>query len=267
MDAHQYTSEERQHVFGNDIDGYTGKPVTYSDLHSQVNIRPYPGGRHPRIGFRDGMIDPQRGTKVSLFTPWDEGSYVVFDLPEAIFSNLGLTFLAHTHIPTIWDDQDRVIENVDWTRIDDGGLTFTRELPNGIRFGSTVTLVNGGADAVMWLENGTNAPLTKLRTQVCAMIGAVPGFEAQSNENKTFGTAVSVAKATGRNRYILVAFDHCGSTWGNKSCPCIHADPVFPDAASGERVEVKGRLWFYEGDDIEGEIKKAEALFQTSKTE
>ena len=65
-------------------------------------VLPYPGGRHPRIGFLEGAIDPQRETKFSVFTPWDPASYVVVDLPEAIFSNLGLAYLAHTHVPTLW---------------------------------------------------------------------------------------------------------------------------------------------------------------------
>ncbi|MFP6615861.1 MAG: hypothetical protein VCB26_05620, partial [Candidatus Hydrogenedentota bacterium] len=97
----------------------------------------------------------------------------------------------------------------------------------------------------------------------CAMLKAVPGFERQSQDDKWFESSVSVVKAAGKNRYILVAFDHCGRTWGNKDCPCIHADPVFPDAAPGQRVEIKGSLWFYEGEDIEAEIKRAEALFHT----
>ena len=36
-------------------------------------VLPYPGGRHPRIGFRDGMIRPQRETKASVFAPWKDG--------------------------------------------------------------------------------------------------------------------------------------------------------------------------------------------------
>jgi len=74
-------------------------------VNDPLRVLPYPGGRHPRIGFLDGAVMPQRETKVSVFTPWDEASYVVVDVPEAIFSNLGLTYLAHTHIPTIWDEQ------------------------------------------------------------------------------------------------------------------------------------------------------------------
>src|SRR5258708_1630896 len=30
-------------------------------------VLPYPGGRHPRIGFLEGAVDPQRETKFSVF--------------------------------------------------------------------------------------------------------------------------------------------------------------------------------------------------------
>ncbi len=267
MTHHDFTHPEIQNVFGRHINEFEGCYLIDSISQSKkISMHPYPGGRHPRIGFLEGMIDPHRGTKVSLFTPWYDRTYVVFDLPEAIFSNLGLTYLAHTHIPTIWDEQDKVLENIDWTKNDDGSLTFTRELPNGIRFGSRAVLDNGGIDAHMWLENGTKEPLTKLRTQVCAMLGAVPGFKELTNDNKTMGTAVTVAQSTTHpNRYILVAFDNCKRTWANQNCPCIHADPTFPDAAPGERVEVNGRLWFYEGDNIQGEIAKAEAKYKLTE--
>ena len=55
-------------------------------------VLPYPGGRHPRTGFLEGAMRPQRETKISIFTPWDNHSYVVLDIPEAIWSNLGLTY-------------------------------------------------------------------------------------------------------------------------------------------------------------------------------
>src|SRR5262245_34714138 len=70
-------------------------------------VLPYPGGRHPRIGFRDGAVRPQRETKVSVFAPWADGGYVVADVPEAVwFEPAGkreLLYLAHTHVPTVWD--------------------------------------------------------------------------------------------------------------------------------------------------------------------
>ena len=98
-------------------------------------VLPYPGGRHPRIGFLEGAIDPQRETKFSVFTPWDPNSYVVVDVPEAIWSNLGLTYLAHTHIDTIWTKQGIELPKLEWNRRSDGSLDIERTLPNGIAFG------------------------------------------------------------------------------------------------------------------------------------
>ena len=100
---------------------------------------PYPGGRHPRIGFLDGAVEPQRETKFSVFTPWDADSYVVVDLPEAIWSNLGLTYLAHTHIDTIWTRAGVELDPLEWNRHADGRLDMVRSLPNGIRFAARVS--------------------------------------------------------------------------------------------------------------------------------
>src|SRR4030095_16642887 len=93
-------------------------------------VLPYPGGRHPRIGFLDGAVNPWRETKASIFLPWEGAGYVVVDLPEALWSNLGLTFLAHTHIPTVWDKQQVAIGHRDWTRLAGGALENRFWLPN-----------------------------------------------------------------------------------------------------------------------------------------
>ena len=101
--------------------GLTTDPSPGAVPGGPVRLHPYPGGRHPRIGFLDGAIDPQRGTKLSLVPPWKDGGYVVLDLPEAIFSNLGLTFLAHTHIPTLWTREGIDIRyyNIIYDAVDD----------------------------------------------------------------------------------------------------------------------------------------------------
>jgi hypothetical protein len=93
------------------------RPARSSD--DPLLVLPYPGGRHPRIGFQDGAVWPQRESKISVFTPWQSGgpaSYVVVDVPEAIWSNLGLTYLAHTHVPTVWDRQGVTLERLEWNR-------------------------------------------------------------------------------------------------------------------------------------------------------
>jgi hypothetical protein len=106
---HRYSTEEIQRVTGLEASRLVGKLQQFGISGATRPDRPadrvfvlaYPGGRHPRIGFLEGAVEPQRETKLSVFCPWDDHSYAVMDVPEAIWSNLGLTYLAHTHIDTI----------------------------------------------------------------------------------------------------------------------------------------------------------------------
>src|SRR5688572_24441663 len=120
---------------------------------STLRVLPYPGGRHPRIGFLDGAVDPQRETKISVFTPWDPESYVVVDVPEAIWSNLGLTYLAHTHVPTIWTKQNIELPKLEWRRNADGSFEIDRTLPNKIAFGAKVMPKPDAIHMRLWLTN------------------------------------------------------------------------------------------------------------------
>lgn len=226
----------------------------------QIRVRPYPGGRHPRLGFLEGAIDPMRGTKASIFLPWDPTAYVLVDLPEAIFSNLGLIFLAHTHVPTVWNNRNVVLENIDWTRGEGDSLSFQRTLPNSIVFGASSRPVEKHVEMELWLQNSTGQPLTGLRTQVCVMLKGAPGFNRQSNDNKLFREPVAATRAEGSNRWVLTAWERCGKAWGNPPVPCMHSDPVLPDCLPGQTVRVRGRLWFYEGGDIEGEMARGKGL-------
>jgi hypothetical protein len=219
---------------------------------------PYPGGRHPRIGFLDGAVDPQRETKISVFTPWDEASYVVVDVPEAIWSNLGLTYLAHTHVPTIWDKQNVQLPRQEWNRREDGTLDSERTLPNGIAFG---TKICPGRDAVrmeMWLKNGTSAKLSDLRVQNCVMLKGASGFEEQTNDNKVFRKPYVAVKSKTGDRWIITAWEPGDRAWGNAPCPCLHSDPKFPDCAPGETQRLRGWLSFYEGTDLDAELGRIE---------
>ena len=276
---HRYATAEAALVSGlpeDQVAPYAAKFAPSQEAPSSptadnLNVRPYPGGRHPRIGFLEGAIDPQRGTKASVFLPWDPAHYVVVDLPEAIFSNLGLLYLAHTHVPTIWNDQNVVIENVDWVRepsprrptgrLAAGGLRHQWELPNNVSFGASIQPAPGQVDMELWLRNGTEEPLTKLRTQICVMLKGAPDFNEQTLDNKIFREPVAAVRSEDGNRWILTAWQRTGRSWGNRRCPCFHADPVLPDCAPGETVRLKGRLWFYEGDDIEAEITRAASAF------
>jgi peptidoglycan/xylan/chitin deacetylase (PgdA/CDA1 family) len=276
---HHYTLAEAAEVCGltetevehkaADLGLYPARPETGEG--KQIRILPYPGGRHPRIGFKEGAINPMRGTKASVFLPWDPTSYVVVDLPEAIFCNLGLLFLAHTDIPTIWDEQNIVLENLDWERGANGVLTFSRFLPSGIVFGASIEPSEQYVQMELWIRNFGGQDLTGFQTepsprgQVCVMLKGAPGFNAQTNDNKIFRDSVAAARAdSGHDRWILTAWERAGRVWGNPQVPCIHCDPLLPDCAFGKTVRTRGRLWFYEGKQIEQEIERARKWFSDS---
>ncbi len=228
-----------------------------------LRIRPYPGGRHPRIGHLEAAIDPMRGTKVSIFLPWEGAGYAVIDLPET-FEAEGeqLIFLAHAHVPTIWNLQNRWLENVDWSRTSDGGVESERVLPNQISFGSAARPDGEQVKLELWLKNGSTKTLKKLRAAVCLMLKGAPDFNTQTKENKIFRCPVSAVRSAKGDRWILIAWDYCQIPGGNQDVPCLHADPVFEDCPPGETVRAQGRVWFYEGDDIEGELEKSAGLFR-----
>jgi hypothetical protein len=228
----------------------------------RLRVMPYPGGRHPRRGFLNGAIDPQRETKISVFPAWKDAGYVVVDVPEAIFSNLGLTYLAHTHVPTIWSERSIQLEPLEWM-VEQSGLRMQRRLPNGISFGSQVSHDESTVTMEMWLTNGTDQPLTGLRSQVCVMLKGLVGFNSQRRRpERVDGSLVAVQGDRG-NRWVITSWRPIHRAWTNSPVPCLHADPVFPDCAPGETVRVDGKLWFYEGDDIDAEIQRLKASIQS----
>lgn len=226
-----------------------------------LTVRPYPGGRHPRLGFLDGAVRPQRETKFSVFAPWPEGGYAVVDLPEAIwFETPGqpraLLYLAHTHVPTVWDAQGVALPRLEWRREPGGRLSLTRELPNGVRFATTVLPATDGVRMELTLTNGSPQPLSGLDVQMCVMLGKLSGFADQTNDHKRFAAPFAAAHdGTGR-RWIITAWEHCRRAWGNPPCPCLHSDPRLPDCPSGATVRSRGWVSFYEGSEIDAELAR-----------
>ncbi|NOZ39772.1 MAG: hypothetical protein GXP24_06050, partial [Planctomycetes bacterium] len=136
-------------------------------------------------GFLDGAIRPQRETKASVFTPWNDGSYVVVDLPEALWVNNNnkreLLYLAHTHVPTMWDRQNVVLRKLEWTQPDEHALEIVRQLPNNISFGAKIISHSDRIQMELWIKNGTDAPLTGLSSQNCLMLKGAPDFSQRTN--------------------------------------------------------------------------------------
>ncbi|HUG19660.1 MAG TPA: hypothetical protein VMM56_11810 [Planctomycetaceae bacterium] len=237
-------------------------PETRPERSSEAKllVLPYPGGRHPRIGFLEGAIRPQRETKASVFLPWDPESYVVVDVPEAIWSNLGLTYLAHTHVPTVWEKTNVELEPLEWERLADGSFKLERTLPNGIRFGTLVVPRKDHVAMEMWLHNGTDETLTDLRVQNCVMLREAEGFNQQTTDNRLSRNPFMAVRNPAGNRWIITAWEPCHRPWGNGRCPCLHSDPKFPDCKPGETKRLRGWLSFYEGTEIDKELDRIEEV-------
>ena len=264
---HQYSVEEAASVLGisperigSESERLSIKSLPAEQPTDHVRIAPYPGGRHPRIGFLDGALNPQRETKISVFAPWDSKSYIVLDVPEAIWSNLGLTYLAHTHIPTVWSQQGIQLLPLEWKRIDDNNLQISRTLPNGIRFDVNVKALNDHVKFNMVLFNGTNAPLSDLRVQMCGMLKALNGFQEQTNDNKIFRPPFAACHSADKSKWAIWAWQPIQRAWGNPPCPCLHADPQFPDCPPGESREIQGLFAFYSGTNLESELTRLSEL-------
>jgi len=265
---HRFTTDEARAATGLDVKAILAvrnesgimlntRPERAKD--APLLVLPYPGGRHPRIGFLEGAVGPQRETKFSVFTPWDPNCYVVVDVPEAIWSNLGLTYLAHTHIDTIWTKQRIELPKLEWNRRPDGSLDIERTLPNGIAFGVKAVPAEDAVRMEMWLQNGTNQRLTDLRVQMCVMTKMAAGFAEQTNQNKVFTNPYVACRSTDGKRWIITAWEGCNRLWGNEQCPCFHSDPKFPELEPGQRQRLRGWLSFYEGDDVQAEFARIEA--------
>ena len=182
------------------------------------------------------------------------------DVPEAIWSNLGLTYLAHTHIPTVWDKQGKKLEPLEWTHNPDGSLSLLRPLPNGIVFGSRVTPGQEVVKMNLWIRNDSVETLTGLRAQVCVMLKGLSGFNQRIHANKVIdGSWVACRDADGQ-RWIITGWEPIHRPWENPPVPCLHADPSFPDCPPGKTVEANGIITFYKGTDIRQQIANLKAL-------
>src|SRR5690606_23527998 len=135
-----------------------------------------------------------------------------------------------------------------------GRFVSERTLPNGIVFGTEVTRRDDHLAMRMWLTNGTDQLLSDLRVQNCVLLKAAEGFNQQTNDNKRFSGPYALCHSPGKDRWIIVAWTPLHRAWGNAPCPCLHSDPKFADCPPGATQQLRGRLSFYEGTDIDVEL-------------
>ncbi len=265
---HNYTPDEIAKVMHWDVEKVGAelekleRTTENESSFDRVKVKPFPGGRHPRISFRDGMLSPMRGTKLSVFLPWSESDFLVLDLPEAVMTQFGLTFLGHKHIPSVYDYQLTEISNSDWNETEDGSYENLWKLPGNIDIGVKVTPGKEDVDMELWLTNRTkDTLLTDMQTQVCVMLGQADGYKSLTNDNKIIGCPVVAVNSESGDHWILTAWEGCSHPWGNPNCPCMHADPSFPDCPPGQTVRLRGKLWFYQGKDIQTEIDRFNNIY------
>lgn len=274
MAAHEFTLVEQSAATGmttNEISSAIQRldvqPAegSFWNMKRMLLTLPYPGGRHPRIGFLEGAIRPQRETKISVFPRWKNGGYAVADIPEAIWVQIGdkpreLLYLAHTHVPTMWDKQKVALDPLEWIPPDDrGSFRMERVLPNGVVFGTIVTPTPTEVRLEMILHNGTREPLKGLLVQNCVMLKSLRGFEQQTADNKVIQKPYVACRNATEDKWIISAWEPCVRPWGNPPCPCLHSDPQFPDCDPGQTVRLRGWLSFYEGKDLPAELKRIDA--------
>jgi hypothetical protein len=266
---HRYSTEEVVAATGLSAAEVTAAAKRFDITHKNrpkreadapLKVLPYPGGRHPRIGFLDGAVRPQREAKVSVFTPWNEDDYVVVDVPEAIWHQHGLLYLAHTHVPTVWSKQKIELEPLEWNRRRDGILDVERKLPNGVVFAAKIVPGKDGVRMKLTLTNGSREKLTDLRVQNCVMLKMAQGFTAQTNDNKIFAKPYVACRSADGKRYVITAWEPCHRAWANPPCPCLHSDPKFHDCEPGKTETLRGWLSFYEGDDVKAEFRRLDTI-------
>jgi len=213
--------------------------------------------------------------------PWPSQDYLWLDFPEAVFTHRGLLYLSHVNpdAPTVFS----ALPAVKWSPIA-GGIAFERRLPNGVRFGGSVTCRGASlVDLELHIHNRTSEPLRDITLQTCAYLRAIREFSDFTRDNKyvhvpsrgwiplpqalagppgpgpyragwrTKGKLAAdwPVLATVSNRAErLVAMTWHESTLsmiGNPNHPCMHADPRFKDLAPEERASIRGNLIFFEG--------------------
>ena len=131
-----------------------------------------------------------------------------------------------------------------------------RKLPNGIIIKSSVSSDPTGVRMQIDLTNGTSERLTGLRVQVCTMLKGLVGFQTQRRRKQVLDGPFIAVQSDSDDRWLITAWTPLNRCWANPPVPCIHSDPVFPDCDPGATVTVSGGMWFYEGVEIQSEIRR-----------
>jgi hypothetical protein len=252
MSCHGFTAEEQAGVCGMSATQFaSARDALPSAAPSAVPvILPYPGGRGTRSGRLDEAVSPLRGTKITVFLPWDRRSYIVIDLPQALRCDSGLIFMAHTHEPTMWNERNVFIDNLDWDRLPDGTLQSGWALPNAIVFGATVRMVNARVEMEFSITNFSDRAISNIEVPICVLLKEARGLNRPSERNVVLKAAMAAVKSDDASRAIVTSWEPNLRVRIDPEIPCIHSDAALPDCAPGKTVRATGALWFSEGGEV-----------------
>ncbi|MEL0096280.1 MAG: polysaccharide deacetylase family protein [Planctomycetaceae bacterium] len=262
MKRHGFTVAESRMVTG--LDAATMQRALQrarvpSAPQNKLEVMMYPGGRHPRLGFRDGEYRPRRETKVSVFSPWERDDYLVVDIPEAIWNmtpnGRELLFLAHEDIPTMWDRLETTVPFSEWENVE-GGYECRIKLPNGVVIRTTVLPQASSVELEMEIINKSSEVLTGLYTQNCIMLARMKGFNRQSLAHRRSAGFFTACGNEDETKWVIYSWEKVKRDWGNIHCPCIHSDPQFDDLEPGASQTIRGWISFYEGRNVESEMMR-----------
>lgn len=130
-------------------------------------------------------------------------------------------------------------------------------LPNGMEIGVSVTPLKDSVEMELTVYNGSEEDMEFINGQVCIMLKGAYEFDEQTRDNKILNADVAAVHSENKQRWILTAWDQLRRTWANPNCPCLHFDPILDPCQPGEKVSVKGRIWFHEGEDSPPELAES----------
>jgi len=212
---------------------------------------------------------------------WPSADHIWLDYPEAVFVRGELLYLSHDseRFPHTYTD----LPKVPWQPVE-GGMTFTRELPNGMVFTGTLTRADDKAVAMeLTFTNNSSEAMTDILLQTCAYVRQIRELSDHSHRNVCVHTAadgwvainhalehpaedgrvhlgwregpktcdwplIACTSQTAPRGVAMTWFDHTLSLIGNPEHPCFHADPFVADLDPGATDTLRGVLLFFEGD-------------------
>ena len=78
---------------------------------------------------------------------------------------------------------------------------------------------------------------------------------SKASQRKLAAPYAACRSADGK-RWVITAWEPNHRTWANPPCPCLHSDPKLPDCPPGATRRARGWLSFYEGTDLDGELRR-----------